>query len=531
MTKIWMLTGTLIVDKSVALRENVDTSIVDISDLSGIKFRLTAKEDIIDYADGSVIYKKGQEVKVFNVDKEGNYTLDNLPMGSYELEEIKTLNGLALNKEKYEVKFTQNDLITKVYEETKDIKNDTTLVEFSKTDITGQEELVGAELTVLDEKGNIIDKWVSTEKSHSIEGLVAGNKYILREEIAPDGYVQSTDIEFVVEDTKEIQKVEMIDKVVEITKTDIAGEELEGATLVVTSTKTKNIVDQWVSTKEHHKVSGLIEGQTYILHEEIAIDGYVKASDIEFTVSLDKETQKVEMIDKIVSIKKTDLVTGEEIEGAELYVIDEENNIIDEWTSTKEEHYVSGLEEGKHYTLVEKTCPYGYEIADSIDFTVSFDKETQLVEMKDMPILTDVKLVKINSKTKEIIKDKFTFGIYEDNNCTKLIKEVESDSENGIVLFEDLRYGEYYIKELKAPKGYELSDKIIKLEINDKGVFIDGTKVEMENELYSFNFENAPIETPNTGDNRNTYLYLGAFVIAGLGLSTLVIINRKRKNK
>ena len=78
-------TGTLIVDKSVAIRENIDTSFIDISDLSGIEFKLTAKEDIIDYADGSVVYSKGQEVKIFNLDKDGNHTITNLPMGVYEL--------------------------------------------------------------------------------------------------------------------------------------------------------------------------------------------------------------------------------------------------------------------------------------------------------------------------------------------------------------------------------------------------------------------------------------------------------------
>ena len=42
------------------------------------------------------------------------------------------------------------------------------------------------------------------------------------------------------------------------------------------------------------------------------------------------------MVDKVLKIVKTDLVTGEEIEGAELQVVDEDGNIIDEWTSTKE---------------------------------------------------------------------------------------------------------------------------------------------------------------------------------------------------
>lgn len=441
-------TGTLIVDKSVAIKEDVDTSLIeDISDLSGIEFKLTAKNDILDMADGSVIYKKGQEVKRFNLDKDGNYTLKDLPMGEYQLQETKTLEGLVLDETIYDVVFTQKDLTTKVYEEKKDISNATTVFEFSKTDITGDKELEGAKLQVIDKDGNVIDEWISGNKSHTIEGLKVGETYTLREEIAPDDFVKATDIEFTVENEKEIQKVTMIDKVLEITKTD--------------------------------------------------------------------------------------LVTGEELEGAELQVTDKDGNIIDKWTSGKEPHKVTGLTEGETYVLTEITCPYGYEQAESIEFTVSSDKETQKVEMKDMPILKDVRLIKIDSNTGEIIKDKFTFGIFEDENCTKLIKEVESDKETGFVTFEDLRYGTYFIKELKAPKGYNLSNAVVKVEINDKGVFINDNLVEEQDDVYSFKFENAPIETPNTGDVRNNTLLgiiagTSAISLAGFGIYELI---RRRKNK
>ena len=67
-----------------------------------------------------------------------------------------------------------------------------------------------------------------------------------------------------------------------------------------------------------------------------------------------------------MEITKTDLVTGDEIEGAELQVIDENGNIIDEWISTKEPHKVTGLEENKKYELIEKTAPYGYETIEKI---------------------------------------------------------------------------------------------------------------------------------------------------------------------
>ena len=351
-------TGTLIVDKSVAVREDIDTSLINnIEDLSGIEFKLIAKENIIDMADGSIIYEKGKEVKRFNLDKDGNYTLSNLPLGKYQLQETKTLDGLVLNETIYDVVFTQKDLTTKVYEEKKEISNDTTVFEFSKTDITGDKELEGAKLQVIDKNGNIIDEWISGNKTHKIEGLKVGETYILREQITPEDYVKATDIEFKVENTNKVQKVTMIDKIVDMSKVDIGGNEIEGAKMQVLDHE-GNIIDEWVSGKEPHKIKNLEEGKSYILHEEVSVGYYVKATDVEFEVTYDKQTQHLELIDKIVDVTKIDMVNGEEVEGAELVVTDENGNEIDKWTSTKEPHHVVGLEEGKKYVLTEITAPY-----------------------------------------------------------------------------------------------------------------------------------------------------------------------------
>ena len=545
-------TGTINLDKTIALREDTDTSLIDTSDLSSIEFKLSAKENIIDKADGSIIYNKGQEIGKYNLTKEGKLTIADFPMGTYEIEETKTLDGLVLNTTKYEAKFEQKDLTTKVYTEKLDISNDTTMVEFSKTDVTGDKELIGAKLTVLDNENNIIDTWTSTEKTHKIEGLRIGKEYTLKEEIAPEGYVIATSVKFIIDDTNKIQKVNMKDKIVSMSKTDIGGNEVEGAKIQIID-KDGNIVDEWISTKEEHKIKNLVENETYTLHEEtapngfvkatdvtfkvtdekidqhielinkiveiskedisgkeiegaklqildadenvidewtsgkethkvtgleenktyklheeLAVGNYVKASDIEFKVTTDKDTQKIVMVDKLVEITKTDITNGNELEGAELEVIDEDGNVIDKWTSAKEPHQVKGLEEGKIYILKETTAPYGYEITEEIKFVVTTDKDTQRVEMKDMPILKNVKVIKVDSETKETIKDKFIFGIYEDLECTKLIKEVKSDKEVGIALFENLRYGTYYIKEIKAPKDYELSSRIAKGNRNNR---------------------------------------------------------------
>ena len=149
----------------------------------------------------------------------------------------------------------------------------------------------------------------------------------------------------------------MIDKIVDMSKVDIGGNEIEGAKMQVLDYE-GNIIDEWVSGKEPHKIKNLEEGKSYILHEEVSVGYYVKATDVEFEVTYDKETQHLELIDKIVDVTKIDMVNGEEVEGAELVVTDENGNEIDRWTSTKEPHHVVGLEEGKKYVLTEITAPY-----------------------------------------------------------------------------------------------------------------------------------------------------------------------------
>ena len=521
-------TGTLKLDKTIAIRNDVDTSLVDISDLSKIKFKLTAKENIIDKADGRVIYAKGKEVGTYNLTKDGKLEISKLPMGKYEIQEIETLPGLVLDNTKYEVNFKKTDDTTKVYTIDKNVKNDTTCVEISKTDITGDKELKGAKISVIDENNKVIDTWTSTDKTHKIEGLLVGKTYTLREKIAPDGFVKATDIKFTIENNNKIQKVNMIDKVVEMTKTDIGGKEVEGAKIQVLD-KNNKVVDEWTSSKENHKIKNLVENETYTLHEEVAPNGYVKATDVTFKVTEDKKTQKVSMIDKIVEISKTDITTGKELEGAKLTVTDENGKVINEWTSSKENYKVTGLEEGKKYTLTETTCPYGYEQAESISFEVSKDKETQKIEMKDQPILKNVKVIKIDTDTKEQIKEKFVFGIYKDSECKDLIQELKSNNGDGFVEFKDLRYGTYYIKELDAPNGYAKSDRVAKVEINDKGIFVDGNQIEEKSSTIEFNFENKHIEIPKTDDISHIELAIVMTILSVIGLVYILIKIFKNK--
>ena len=224
-------TGTLKLNKKVNLREDVDKTMIKDIDFTQISFELVAKENVIDYADGSVIYEKDKRVGTYNLKADGTLTVENLPMGKYYLKELTTIDGAVLDQTEHEVVFEQKDTKTKVYTVNLNIENETTCIEISKTDITGEKELIGAKLSVIDENNEVIDSWTSTEKTHKIEGLKVGETYTLKEEIAPNGYVKATEIKFTVNNTADIQKVTMIDKIVEMTKEDFGGKEIEGAEL------------------------------------------------------------------------------------------------------------------------------------------------------------------------------------------------------------------------------------------------------------------------------------------------------------
>lgn len=431
--------GNVNLQKSVELRPDIDTSVIKV-DFTKVKFELVAAKDIIDMADGEVIYKAGDKVGEYNLDAEGKLSIKNLWIGEYYLQEVETMNGAVLDDTKYSVVFTPEDTTTKEYTVNLNVVNKTTEVDITKVDVTGSNEIEGAELVVYDKAGNIIDKWTSGKEAHKIEGLVVGNTYILHEEYAPNGYTIATDIEFTVGNTSEIQKVNMIDKQVEVTKVDENNKALAGAELVITNVKTKQIVDKWTSTEELHYVSGLIEGQTY--------------------------------------------------------------------------------------TLAEVQAPYGYEITKEIEFTVTQDKELQTIQMQDTPIYASVQVEKVDAQTGENIKsNKFEFTIFADEQCTQEIKTVNANTEEGTALFEKLTYGTYYIKETKAPKGYELSDEVVKIDINDKGVFANGNQLTEENGVYSFKYQNSLLPIIATGDNPMMYVYVAGVLI--LGVALIVLIKKK----
>lgn len=468
--------------------------------LKGGEFGIYANNDM--YI-GHILYKKGQLVMSIKTNDKGIAKSGNLPYGSYYVKELSAPDQEDGNKENFVlsdetqyVKITGDKLFSMTFVDT--------TVTASKKDIAGIDEIKGAKMQVTDMNGKIIDTWTSTNKPHSIKGLIEGHDYILTEITAPNGFVKAESIKFTVSKEKKNQAIVMKDKQVKISKTDLTGKkEVVGAHLEVRDEFNK-VVDSWTSTNVPHCVSGLEEGQTYTLIETTAPDGYVKAESITFTVS--KENQEVVMKDAEITIHKVDEETEEPVLDAQFSVFDEEENLIDQWITDGKVHAVSHLEAGKEYILKETKTPRGYQTVTDTTFTVSGEENLSL-KIKEKPILVNIQVNKVDAKTKQLIRDKdFEFTLYKDPDC--IYSMAATSSKDGSATFKDLRYGTYYIKETKAPFGYHLSTEVKKVVIDEN----------VKGDTYTFDYENTPIEIIQTGDPTNLLM------IIGLGLVSMISI-------
>ena len=313
--------------------------------LAGAVFNLYTADDIYD-ADGNLVFAAGELVATSpetNADGYTYFTCD-IPIrgeqygssthkdavtnsGKYIVKELRAPLGYYVNEEPMEVTFTYDGEAVQVLEST--CTDKPTEMWVSKRDLTNDEELPGATLTIQDMDGNIVESWVSTDTPHRVTGLHLGDAYTLTETRPADGYALADYITFRL-----------------LQKADEDGSNLQEAEVYYLTTR-NFLFWTWDDWK-------LLDDATVIMRDDITK----------------------------VQISKVDIATGKELPGAELTVTDKDGKELDPWVSTDTPHYIEKLPAGE-YTLTEITAPDGYDIAESIRFTVLPTGEVQTVVMKD----------------------------------------------------------------------------------------------------------------------------------------------------
>lgn len=369
--------------------------------LSGAIFGLYAADDIVS-SKGKVLLAKDTLIELKTTDEDGKIQfVADLPVDSrYYIKELAAPDGYVTDQEPQEFTFEYQGSGTSVAEYAFTFEDEQTAVELSKADLTDKKELPGASLKVTDEDGNTVDEWVSKEEAHIIKGLIVGKKYKMTETKPADGYVTAESIEFTVENTKEVQKHQMLDDVtkVEISKKDITdSSEVPGAKLIILDKDGKK-VESWTSKDKPHMVEKLPVGE-YTLREEQAPDGYLIAEDVKFTVKDTGKVQKVKMKDahpygKLV-IKKTDSTSKVALSGAEFELREKESGkVVEKLVTDKTGTATSGkipiatykngkVEKTVEYILVETKAPNGYELSskkEEIRFEYK-DGKTKVIEI------------------------------------------------------------------------------------------------------------------------------------------------------
>ena len=300
--------------------------------LPGAVYELYTVDDIFS-ADGTELLDAGAKLAESSPTNESGFTWfdvdvpirgetypDSGNSGKYRIVEIAAPAGYLLDSTPMEVTFTYEgqQIAWQVVDGTN--TNLRTTVNISKQDITNGKELPGAKLEIRDADGNLVEGWTSGKVPHTVRGLELEKEYTLTEKRAPDGYAEAESIVFklVQEGTEQVNEVYVKSNddwtklddatvvmqdapVLDIDKTDIAGNLLPGATLTIRDANDE-VVDTWTTDyKTHHvpisddflKLSGEAKEYIYTLTEDAAPAGFEIAESVQF---------KLESVDEVISL-------------------------------------------------------------------------------------------------------------------------------------------------------------------------------------------------------------------------------------
>ena len=469
--------------------------------LAGMIVEIQAREDIIDPADGSIIYPKGTIVDVVKTGNTCENYSSKLPLGAYTVYEQTAPDGMILDEKTYDVDLTFEDEFTEIVMDT--------------VSITNERQKVELDVTKLDEETN-----------DPIEGAVFG-LYAIKDIIIKDDNNS--------------------DKVL-----------IKGGTLIETSISNskgkvlfKSDLPLSVDGEVYFEIREIEPKEGYYLNEEsISLDTEYKG---QYT---DKFVNEEDIYNKpivnYVSVNKVESLTGETITGKDftfgLCNDSECNDIIEKQSADKKSGMASfTIRYGKEMFIRELSAPEGYELSSEYvkvilnknglfinDELVEVDEDLVYSFNYENNPLHYILVNKVDSLTMQNILSKdFSFNLCSDYECNNVVNTYYANQDNGTALI-DISHGIWFVKEASAPLGYSLSEEVVKVELNDEGLFVNDTKVETDSDLtYSIIYQDSLLPVIQTGIDLNPTLYLligGASLVGAMGVLVIVLKkNKKRK--
>ena len=545
-----------------------------VKGLAGAVYEITADEDVIT-PDGTLRYHKGDVVDTVTTDEDGTAKSKELYLGKYTVVETKAPTGMVINKEKHSVELTYAGQDVAVTETATSFVNERQKVKISLEKILEQDETFGIgkndeiknisfglyakedvvsssgtvipadgliEIITLDENGAATANTDLPFGSYYVKEIATDEHYILSDTQYPFTFEyagQDTEtVEIKVNDGKPIEN-KLIYGSVSGKKIDENGEALGGALIGIFK------ADETEFTKEHAIMTATSEKDgsfsfakvpygKWIVREIEAPEGFV-LDDTSYEVNIGENEQviEVEITDEYIhgniELTKVDAdYPDNKLTGATFEVYKDVNgdgklDDGDELIGNLEET-ATGIYEMKEllygkYLVRETKAPEGFVLDKSV-YSVFIEKDETTYKVENKAGVGFInEAMKGNLKIKKTSSDGkvegFTFRVTGVNGYDSTF----TTDKNGEISIDGLRIGEYTVSEVSdnVSAGYILpADKKVTVKVGET------VEIEMHNELR---------DTPKTGDDRKTGLWVALAGASALGIVATVVASKRKKKK
>lgn len=570
-------TGEVFFGVNVSGEEDKDViyqPVYKVKGLAGAVYEITADEDVIT-PDGTLRYHKGDVVDTVTTDEDGTAKSKELYLGKYTVVETKAPTGMVINKEKHSVELTYAGQDVAVTETATSFVNERQKVKISLEKILEQDETFGIgkndeiknisfglyakedvvsssgtvipadgliEIITLDENGAATANTDLPFGSYYVKEIATDEHYILSDTQYPFTFEyagQNTEtVEIKVNDGKPIEN-KLIYGSVSGKKIDENGEALGGALIGIFK------ADETEFTKEHAIMTATSEkdgsfsfakvpyGQ-WIVREIEAPEGFV-LDDTSYEVNIGENEQVIEVkitdeyIHGNIELTKVDAdYPDNKLTGATFEVYKDVNgdgklDDGDELIGNLEET-ATGIYEMKEllygkYLVRETKAPEGF-VLDKGVYSVFIEKDETTYKVENKAGVGFInEAMKGNLKIKKTSSDGkvegFTFRVTGVNGYDSTF----TTDKNGEISVDGLHIGEYTVSEVSdnVSAGYILpADKKVTVKVGET------VEIEMHNKLR---------DTPKTGDDRKTGLWVVFAGASALGIVATVVASKRKKKK